>query len=73
MTCAFSPSANLVACGGMDNMCSIYDLNKRDSNNHGGRLVKELAGFDGFLSCCRFIDDSQIITGSADNKMCRFL
>lgn len=69
MACAFSQSANSVACGGMDNMCTIYDLNQRQSDNHGAKLVRELAGFDGFLSCCRFIDDSQIITGSADNKM----
>ncbi|XP_074599138.1 guanine nucleotide-binding protein subunit beta-2 [Brevipalpus obovatus] len=69
MTCAFSPSSNMVASGGMDNMCSIHDLNKRESGNHGAKLVRELAGFDGFLSCCRFVDDKKIITGTADKKI----
>ena len=29
MTSAFSPSGNLVACGGMDNMLTIYNINSR--------------------------------------------
>ena len=24
MTCAYAPSGNFVACGGLDNICSIY-------------------------------------------------
>ena len=31
MTAVFAPSGNMVACGGMDNMLTIYDLNNRDS------------------------------------------
>src|SRR6185437_5203013 len=30
MTCAYSPSGNFVACGGLDNICSIYNLRKRE-------------------------------------------
>jgi guanine nucleotide-binding protein G(I)/G(S)/G(T) subunit beta-1 len=26
MTCAYAPSGNFVACGGLDNICSIYSL-----------------------------------------------
>jgi WD40 repeat protein len=29
MTCAYSPSGNFVACGGLDNICSIYNLNSK--------------------------------------------
>jgi guanine nucleotide-binding protein G(I)/G(S)/G(T) subunit beta-1 len=29
MTCAFAPSGNFVACGGLDNSCSIYNLRVR--------------------------------------------
>ena len=29
MTSAFSPSGNLVACGGMDNMLTMYNINSR--------------------------------------------
>ncbi len=28
MTCAYAPSGNYVACGGLDNICSIYNLNQ---------------------------------------------
>ena len=30
MTCAFSPSGTKVACGGLDNVCSIYSLDAKD-------------------------------------------
>ena len=29
MTCAFSPTGGKVACGGLDNICSIYNLNDK--------------------------------------------
>ena len=29
MTCAYAPSGNFVACGGLDNICSIYSLKVR--------------------------------------------
>ena len=31
MTCAFSPTGDKVACGGLDNICSIYNLQSRES------------------------------------------
>lgn len=57
-----------LACGGMDNMCTVYDINNRDANGVA-KMVRELAGYDGFLSSCRFLDDKTIITGSGDMKM----
>src|ERR1700683_1768631 len=65
MTCAYSPSGNFVACGGLDNICSIYNLQAKD----GGQSVKggrELSAHSGYLSCCRFINDRQIVTSSGD-------
>lgn len=56
------------ACGGMDNMCTVYDLNNRDSNG-GAKMVRELLGYEGFLSSCRFVDDKTLITGSGDMKL----
>ena len=29
-------------------------------------MNRELAGHTGYLSCCRFLDDHQIVTGSGD-------
>ncbi|CAL1610881.1 unnamed protein product [Knipowitschia caucasica] len=63
MTCAYAPSGNLVACGGLDNMCSIYNLKGKDGNV---KVMRELAAHNGYLSCCRFLSDSEIITSSGD-------
>ncbi|GMI41977.1 hypothetical protein TeGR_g8250, partial [Tetraparma gracilis] len=64
MTCAFEPTTNnMVACGGLDNLCSIYQLQQPQTM----RASKELAAHDGYLSCCRFIDESHIITSSGDS------
>ena len=64
MTCAYAPSSNLVACGGLDNICSIYNLNTREGTV---RVSRELTGHTGYLSCCRFLSDEQILTSSGDS------
>ncbi|KAG6911341.1 hypothetical protein DXG01_001012 [Tephrocybe rancida] len=64
MTCAYSPSGNFVACGGLDNICSIYNLNNKDGTNARG--ARELSAHSGYLSCCRFLTDRQIVTSSGD-------
>jgi guanine nucleotide-binding protein G(I)/G(S)/G(T) subunit beta-1 len=63
MTCAYAPSGNYVACGGLDNICSIYNLSARDGPT---RVARELSGHSGYLSCCRFINDRRILTSSGD-------
>uniref|UniRef100_A0A0P6JAJ2 Guanine nucleotide-binding protein G(I)/G(S)/G(T) subunit beta-3 n=1 Tax=Heterocephalus glaber TaxID=10181 RepID=A0A0P6JAJ2_HETGA len=63
MTCAYAPSGNFVACGGLDNMCSIYSLKSREGNV---KVSRELSAHTGYLSCCRFLDDSSIVTSSGD-------
>jgi len=63
MTCAYAPSGSFVACGGLDNVCSIYSLKNREGNV---RVYRELSGHAGYLSCCRFLSDEQIITTSGD-------
>ncbi|KAG0165305.1 guanine nucleotide-binding protein subunit beta 1 [Apophysomyces sp. BC1034] len=65
MTCAYSPSGDLVASGGLDNICSVYNLRTRDGPT---RPARELAGHIGYLSCCRFIDDKKILTSSGDTS-----
>lgn len=32
MTCAYAPTGSYVACGGLDNLCSIYSLKTREGN-----------------------------------------
>jgi guanine nucleotide-binding protein G(I)/G(S)/G(T) subunit beta-1 len=64
MTCAYSPSGNFVACGGLDNICSIYNIKGKDTTNI--RVSRELNAHTGYLSCCRFLSDKQILTSSGD-------
>lgn len=63
MTCAFSPSGTLVACGGLDNICSVYNLRNKEAPI---KVERELNSHTGYLSCCRFINDQEIITSSGD-------
>lgn len=44
MTCAYAPSGNYVACGGLDNICSTYSLKTREGNV---KVNRELAGHTG--------------------------
>ena len=65
MTCAYEQAhGNLVACGGLDNLCSIYQLNKEPVVT---RSHRELAQHDGYLSCCKFVDGNNILTASGDS------
>lgn len=68
MTAAYAPSGNLVACGGLDNVCSIYSLRGAGPGAPGGqvKVARELSAHSGYLSCCRFINDRQIVTSSGD-------
>ena len=68
MTAVFAPSGNFVACGGMDNMLTVYDINNRDASG-AAKLVHEFCGYEGFLSSCRFLSDESVVTGSGDMKI----
>jgi guanine nucleotide-binding protein G(I)/G(S)/G(T) subunit beta-1 len=62
MTCAYSPSGKFVASGGLDNTCSIHNLESPT------KPIRELSGHTGYLSCCRFLSDHQILTSSGDTS-----
>ena len=67
MTCAYSPNGQLVACGGLDNMCSVFRL--KDGGANGDQRINayvELQNHEGYLSCCRFVNDNEILTSSGD-------
>ena len=64
MTCCFEQSAgNMVASGGLDNLCSIYQINQPQVM----RSYRELAGHDGYISSCRFVNEGSIVTASGDS------
>jgi len=56
---------NLVACGGLDNLCTIYPRSNPEK-------AVEMASHDGFLSCCRFLSPEEIITSSGDSTCIRW-
>jgi len=56
---------NLVACGGLDNLCTIYRLDKP-------QIIKEMASHDGFISCCRFLSEQHILSSSGDSTCIRW-
>lgn len=64
MTCAYEQRGKYVACGGLDNLCSVYNV---EDGSQVMRATKELAGHDGYLSCCRFVNEKNIITSSGDS------
>ncbi|MES1912552.1 MAG: hypothetical protein MHM6MM_004809 [Cercozoa sp. M6MM] len=66
MTCAYSPSGSFVACGGLDNICSVYKLTDTEAPERKNAFC-ELQHHEGYLSCCRFIDDNEIISSSGDS------
>lgn len=90
MSVAFAPSGNLVASGGLDNICTVYNVKAaspktlRELDAHTGEwdthkffpqnflqinieiklMINKL--HTGYLSCCRFISDTEILTASGD-------
>lgn len=55
----------MVACGGLDNLCTVYRLSAPD------RAI-EMASHDGFISCCRFLSEDKIVTSSGDSTCIRW-
>jgi len=71
MTCAFSTTGNYVACGGLDNICTLYKLPEGGASTEASiqKVHCELSHHEGYLSCCRFINDGEIITSSGDTSL----
>jgi guanine nucleotide-binding protein G(I)/G(S)/G(T) subunit beta-1 len=71
MACGMEPTrGNLVASGGLDNMCTVYSVNGTFAHHPldvATTHAVELASHDGFLSCCRFTSEQEIITSSGDS------
>jgi len=67
LTCAFSPNGENVATGGLDNVISIYripsEIDKKISNE---KPTLELSQHEGYISCCRFMGDNQVLSSSGD-------
>jgi guanine nucleotide-binding protein G(I)/G(S)/G(T) subunit beta-1 len=68
MSCAYEKEQNrFVACGGLDNICSIYEVNSAGGVGAGLALPNELVGHDGYLSGIKFLAPGKILTSSGDS------
>uniref|UniRef100_A0A667WLD0 G protein subunit beta 5 n=1 Tax=Myripristis murdjan TaxID=586833 RepID=A0A667WLD0_9TELE len=66
MACAYAPSGCAIACGGLDNKCSVYPLSL-DKNENLAAKKKSVAMHTNYLSGCTFTNsDMQILTSSGD-------
>lgn len=68
MTCAFSPTGQSVACGGLDSVCSIFNLNSPTDRDGNLNVSRMLSGHKGYVSSCQYVpgEDTHLITGSGD-------
>lgn len=64
MTCDYSPATELVACGGLDNLCSVYQVREGDTTNERPKI--ELSGHTGYVSCVRFQNAARMLTCAGD-------
>lgn len=53
--------SSTVACGGLDNVCSLYDMNM------GSAKRAQLDGHEGYVSAVRFLTPSSLLTSSGDS------
>lgn len=65
LACAYAPSSHMVASGGLDNVCTVYDLRKRKSIVNVPP-ASELFGHMGYISACRFRSENELLTSSGD-------
>eukprot|EP01038_Epipyxis_sp_PR26KG_P008079 gene8079-10943_t len=66
MSCAFEQTENrLIASGGLDNICSIYELGQEFIS----KPKRELSGHQGYISGCRFTSSSTVLTCSGDSAI----
>ncbi|XP_030745588.1 guanine nucleotide-binding protein subunit beta-5 [Sitophilus oryzae] len=65
MACAYAPSGNFVACGGLDNKVTVYPLVLDEEIS---QRKKTVGTHTSYMSCCLFPNsDQQILTGSGDS------
>ncbi|XP_038694190.1 guanine nucleotide-binding protein subunit beta-like isoform X2 [Tripterygium wilfordii] len=68
MTCAFAVSGQSVACGGLESVCSIFNLNSPTEKDGNIPVSRMLSGHKGYVSSCQYVpdEDTCLITGSGD-------
>ncbi|XP_075981702.1 guanine nucleotide-binding protein subunit beta-5 [Anticarsia gemmatalis] len=66
MACAYAPSGNMIAAGGLDNKVTVFPLGGAGDEEPAARK-RTFATHTSYMSCCLFPNtDRQILTGSGD-------
>ena len=67
ITCAMEKTkSQLIACGGLDTQIYLYTVNKKEDMGKMNKL-KEMAEHTGIITCCSFLDERFLISGSNDS------
>ncbi|SCU82776.1 LADA_0C07888g1_1 [Lachancea dasiensis] len=64
LTCAISPTGNLVASGGLTNNCTVYRVSQE--NRVQQQIVSIFKGHTCYVSQVEFLDNEKIVTASGD-------
>lgn len=68
LCCAYSPSGRLVASGGLDNACTLYNMVDR-KKSYDVPIAKRLLRHKDYISACRFASDHELWTASGDGTV----
>lgn len=75
MTCSYEQTnaygGRHAACGGLDNICSIYSLKEKEPEK-SKKPVQTLVGHDGYIACNKFLDARTVLTASGDDTICKW-
>ncbi|CAK1550293.1 unnamed protein product [Leptosia nina] len=67
MACAYAPSGNMLAAGGLDNKVTVFPLGGTAGEEDGATRKRTVATHTSYMSCCLFPNtDRQMLTGSGD-------
>jgi len=62
MSCDMSPLGRLVVAGGLDCLCTIYQV----ANDPELQCTQQRLDHDNFIACCQFMDEGTILTSTGD-------
>ena len=66
----FSPDGSKIACGGLDNLCSIFEVESIGGwHDKGGLADTTLQHHEGYISCIKYLDSDRILTSSGDGSI----
>jgi WD40 repeat protein len=68
-SCALEQNnTRLLACGGLDTRIYVFAINRKEEP---GKMTKstELTGHAGLVTCCNFLDENFLISGSNDSTL----